>query len=93
MLTGGNVGLGSITDFDVAIRTEKTEMLVLLKDRQLWCSVVLQRSDLTSIYVIPSYIVVYLVSLDSQKNKPLVNIIHVNIGKQTVKWGIREYEK
>ena len=35
MLTGGNVGLGSITDFDVAIRTEKTEMLVLLKDRQL----------------------------------------------------------
>ena len=37
------------------------------------------------IYVIPSYIVVYLVSLDSQKNKLLGNILHVNIGKQTVK--------
>ena len=45
------------------------------------------------IYVIPSYIVVYLVSLDSQKYKLLGNIIHVNIGKQTVRWGIREYEK
>ena len=32
------------------------------------------------IYVIHSYIVVYLVSLDSQKNKILGNIIHVNIG-------------
>ena len=37
------------------------------------------------IYVIPSYIVVYLVSLDSQKNKILGNIIYVNIGKPTVK--------
>ena len=36
-------------------------------------------------YFIPSYIVVYLVSLDSQKNKLLGNIIYVNIGKQTVK--------
>ena len=37
------------------------------------------------IYVIPSYIVVYLVSLDSQKNYLLGNIIYVNIGKPTVK--------
>ena len=44
------------------------------------------------IYFIPSYIVVYLVSLDSQKNKVLRNIIYVNIGEQTVKCGIREYE-
>ena len=44
------------------------------------------------IYFIPSYIVVYIVSLDSQTNKLLGNIIYVNIGKQTVKWGIREYE-
>ena len=37
------------------------------------------------IYFIPSYIVVNLVSLDSQNNKLLGNIIYVNIGKQTVK--------
>ena len=37
------------------------------------------------IYVIPSYIVVYLVSLDSQKNKLLGNIIYVNIENPTVK--------
>ena len=37
------------------------------------------------IYFITSYIVVYLVSYDSQKNKLLGNIIDVNIGKHTVK--------
>ena len=44
------------------------------------------------IYVIPSYIVVYIVSLDSQKNELLGNIIYVNIGKPTVKCGIEEFE-
>ena len=44
------------------------------------------------IYFIPSYILLYLVSLDSQKNKLLRNIIYVHIGKQKVKWGIRESE-
>ena len=38
-------------------------------------------------------LVAYLVSLDSQKNELLGNIIHVNIGKKTVKSGIREYDK
>ena len=37
------------------------------------------------IYFIPSNIEVYLVSLDSQKNKLLGNNIYVNVGKQTVK--------
>ena len=44
------------------------------------------------IYFTTSYVVVYLVSLDSQRNRLFRNIIYVNIGKQTVKGGIREYE-
>ena len=44
------------------------------------------------IHFIPFYIVVYLVSLDSHQNKLLGNIIYVKIGKDTVKWGILEYE-
>ena len=48
------------------------------------CRFAVLRSNIY-IYVILSYIVVYLVSLDSQKNKLLGNIIYVNIGKPTVK--------
>ena len=46
---------------------------------------VLRSNYMYYIYFIPSYIVVYLVSLDSQKNKLLGNISYVNIGKETVK--------
>ena len=44
------------------------------------------------IYFILSYIVVYLISLDSQKNNLLGNIIYVKIGKKRVKGGNRESE-
>ena len=37
------------------------------------------------IYFILSNIVVYLISLDSEKNNLLGNIMYVNIGKQRVK--------
>ena len=37
------------------------------------------------IYFVLSYIVIYLISLDSQKNNLLGNIIYVKIGRKRVK--------